>query len=221
MDVTKIKAVIFDLDGTLIDTEKIYRMFWPKAVAEMGYEMTDEQYLSIRSLGRPFAPKQLKQWYGNDFDYAKARDIRTGYFNKYIEEHGIEKKPGAVELLTYLREHGFVTAIATATATPRAKKYLEQTELLGYFDKIISAAMVDEGKPSSKVYEYAVNQLGFLPEECIAVEDAPNGIISASDAKLNVIMVPDLTGPTPELEDRISAVANTLSDIIPIFEGNL
>jgi DNA helicase-2/ATP-dependent DNA helicase PcrA len=64
-----IQAVLFDMDGTLIDTEKYYRIFWPKALAACGYTMTDEQALTMRSLGRPFAPRQLKDWYGEDFDY--------------------------------------------------------------------------------------------------------------------------------------------------------
>ena len=62
-----IQAVLFDMDGTLIDTEKYYRIFWPKALEAYGYTMTDEQALTMRSLGRPFAPRQLKDWYGEDF----------------------------------------------------------------------------------------------------------------------------------------------------------
>ena len=64
-----IHAVIFDLDGTLIDTEKYYRICWPKAVEHFGYTMTDEQALSLRSLGRPYAPERFREWYGEDFDY--------------------------------------------------------------------------------------------------------------------------------------------------------
>ena len=74
-----IQAVLFDMDGTLIDTEKYYRIFWPKALAACGYTMTDEQALTMRSLGRPFAPRQLKDWYGEDFDYYVVRDKRKEY----------------------------------------------------------------------------------------------------------------------------------------------
>jgi len=208
-----VKAVIFDLDGTLIDTEKIYGIVWPKTIEEMGHEMTRAQYLSLRSLGRPFAPARMKEWYGEDFDYDLARSIRKKYFNEYIEEYGMERKPGAIELLEHLRKEGIITAIATATDIDRATQYLEKTGLNGYFDRIISATMVDEGKPSPKVYQYACQQLGLDPKECAAVEDAPNGIISAYKAGCNVIMVPDQSEPDETIEGMLTACVKSLDRI--------
>ena len=211
------KAFIFDLDGTLIDTEKIYRVIWPKAIKELGYEFSDEKFLSLRSLGRPFAPAKFKEWFGEDFDYDKARKIRKGYFDAHIAEHGIQLKAGAIELLSTLREKGIVTAIATATDIERAKEYMDMTGLSGYFDKVISATMVPEGKPSPYVYKYACEQLGLEPSECIAVEDAPNGIKSAFSAGLNVIMVPDLTEPDEEILPMLTARVDSLNDISEIL----
>ncbi len=211
------KAVVFDLDGTLIDTEKIYHIAWPKAIADMGYTLTEEMFLSLRSLGRPFAPAKFKEWFGDDFDYDRARAIRKQYFNDYVKAHGIARKTGAVELLTYLHEKKIMTAIATATDPERANQYLNMTELSGYFDRIISATMVDEGKPSPKVYAYACEQLGLSPGECVAVEDAPNGIRSAYGAGMQVIMVPDLSQPDEELREMLFASVERLDQIIEYF----
>lgn len=197
--VNEVKAVIFDLDGTLIDTEKIYREVWPKTIRQLGYVMTDEMYLAMRSLGRPYAPERLKGWYGEDFDYEAARGLRTRLFNEVIERDGIHRMPGAIELLTYLKSKGIVTAIATATDSARALDYMRRTGIDSYFDRVISACSVPCGKPSPMVYEYACSELGFSPSECIAVEDAPNGIRSAHDAGMRVIMVPDQSEPEPEL----------------------
>lgn len=214
---SEIKAFIFDLDGTLIDTEKIYRQIWPKAVAKMGYEMTDEMYLSLRSLGRPYAPQKFLEWFGKDFDYDEARKIRKGYFDRYTQEHGIQLKKGAIELLCFLHEKGIVTAIATATDPVRAAEYMKKTGLDGHFDQIISATMVEEGKPSPKVYAYACEQLGYQPKECVAVEDAPNGILSAYRAGLHVIMVPDQTDVEKEQEKMLYAKVDSLDEITHLF----
>lgn len=218
MSLENIKAFIFDLDGTLIDTEKIYRQVWPQAMRSLGYEYTDVQYLSMRSLGRPYALAKFKEWYGQDFDYDGARRVRKGLFDAYVAEHGIEIKKGAIELLEYLRSKGIVTAIATATDLDRAEEYLKFVGLYGYFDKVISATMVDEGKPSPKVYQYASMELGFEPSECVAVEDAPNGIKSAYSAGLKVIMVPDQTEPEEDIMHMFYAKVESLDQIIGLVE---
>lgn len=213
MEKDTIKAVIFDMDGTLIDTEKYYRVFWPKAMAEFGYTLTDEQVLFMRSLGRPFAPAQLKAWFGEDLDYYAIRDRRKEMMEEVLDREGIEKKPGAVEILEYLKAHGIVAAIATATDLERTNKYLEKVGLKGYFDKLISATMVREGKPSPDIYQYACEQLGFQPSECVAVEDSPNGVMSAYRAGCKVIMVPDQTQPDEELSKHLYACVDTLERI--------
>ena len=191
-----IRAVLFDMDGTLIDTEKYYRVFWPKAMAEFGYHMTDEQVLSMRSLGRPFAPARLKEWFGEELDYYAVRARRTEMMEAQLDIDGIQLKPGAVEILEELRRRGILAAVATATPPERTEKYLGLTGIRPYFSKIISATQVKEGKPSPDIYLYACEQLGHAPEECMAVEDAPNGILAAYRAGLRVVMVPDQTKPT-------------------------
>lgn len=219
MNKRDIKAFIFDLDGTLIDTEKIYRVIWPKAAATMGYTFTDEMYLALRSLGRPFAPLKFKEWFGEEFDYYEARRIRKGMFDEYIAQNGIQVKKGALELLNYLHQNNILTAIATATDLDRANEYLQMTGLKGEFDKILSATMVDEGKPSPKVYQFACHELGFSPSQCVAVEDAPNGITSAYRAGMNVIMVPDQSQPDADIMNMLTYKANSLDEIIKWMES--
>jgi len=208
-----IKAVLFDMDGTLIDTEKYYRRFWPLAMAEFGYHLTDEQVLSMRSLGRPFAPARLKAWFGEDLDYYAIRARRTEMMEKQLEKDGISLKPGAVEILEELKRRGIPAAVATATPPERTEKYLNLTGIRPYFSKIISATQVKEGKPSPDIYLYACEQLGLLPEECMAVEDAPNGILAAYRAGLKVVMVPDQTQPTKEDKKYLYACVDRLDEL--------
>lgn len=212
-----IKAVIFDLDGTLIDTEKYFRVNWPKAFEHFGYKMTDEQYLSIRSLGKPFVQETLKKYSGDsDFDYEKVVAYRAELMEDSLEANGLEVKKGAVELLTFLREKGIICAIATASPVDRSERYLKTAGILQYFDRIISARNMKEGKPSPDVYLYAVKELGLAAEECFAVEDSPNGALSASRAGLKVIMVPDQSPTEAEIKPILYAEVENLAEIIKL-----
>lgn len=208
------QAVIFDLDGTLIDTEKYYRKFWPMAMAEFGFTMTDEQALSMRSLGRPFAPERLRELFGEEADYVKIRQRRRELFEDCVKREGIQCKKGAKELLSALKERGITTAVATATDWDKACDYLKRVGLLAYFDEVISTSQVKVGKPAPDIYLQACEKLGLAPEECIAVEDSPNGVLSAYRAGCKVIMVPDQTEPDEELRQHLFACVNTLTDVL-------
>ncbi len=210
-------CVIFDLDGTLIDTEKYYRIAWPAAAEKFGYEMTDEMALSLRSLGRPHAPKQFREWFGEGCDYGAIREYRKQLMEELIEKGGMDLKEGAIELLTFLKNHNITVAMATANEYARTERYLKKIGLFHYFDKIICADMVKEGKPSPDIYEYAVKALGAKPEECYAVEDSPNGVKSAYGAGCKVIYVPDQTPMEDSLQEYVYRVVEKLIDITTLF----
>ena len=211
-----IKAVIFDLDGTITDTEQFYRLAWPEALGRFGYKCDPDVALELRSLGRPFAPLKFKEWYGEDFDYDKVRAVRKEIIEEYLKP-GIPLKPGAEEILSWLREQGITVALATANDLPRTKRYLGRIGLLDAFDKIICADMVKQGKPAPDIYAFACENLGLSPKETFAVEDSPNGVRSAYDAGCNVIMIPDLTEPDEDLKKLLYARLDCLVDIKRLF----
>lgn len=206
----KIEGVIFDMDGVLLDTEKLYVRFWCEAANFYGYNMQERHALAIRSLARPFAIERLKGYFGQDFDYCAVHDKRIELMDKYIEENGIETKPGALDTLKYLKEHNYKIALATATGAEKTVRYLKQTGLYGYFDEIVCAAMVKKGKPEPDIYLKAAELLGLSPNNCIAVEDSPNGVKSAYTAGCRVVTVPDLDLPDEETKKMTFRVAEGL-----------
>lgn len=213
-----VKAVIFDMDGVLIDTEKWLVKYWCQAANEAGFPMRKEHALAVRSLAGKYAAPYLQELLGKEFPYWTIRERRKELMNEHIRTHGIDKKPGVDELLDYLQAHGVKRAVATATDEVRAADYLKKIGVYEKFDRIICASMVENGKPKPDVYLYACEQIGESPKDCLAIEDSPNGVKSAAAAGLVTIMVPDLTSPDEELRGLLKDSADSLYDIILMIE---
>ena len=208
-----INGVISDMDGVMLDTEKLYVRFWCEAARSLGYPMKKEHALGIRSLARVFAIEKLQGWFGKEFNYDAVRNKRIELMDKYVGENGVEAKSGAKELLFWLKENGYKTALATATPVDRASKYLKQVGLLEYFDVICSAREVERGKPEPDIYLLAAKRLELAPNECLALEDSQNGVRSAHAAGCKTVLVPDLDNPENEVKDCLYAVADNLSQV--------
>lgn len=208
-----IKAVLFDLDGTILDTEKLLVRYWCQAANEAGFPMRREHALELRSLAAAYAAPLLQEWFGEECSYQKLRARRMELMAADIEQNGLEVKAGIPALLAGLGNEGIRRAIVTATPIERAEEYLKKAGLYGEFDDLISAHMVKNGKPKPDVYLYAAERLGLSPAECIAVEDSPNGVRSASAAGCKTIMIPDLTEPDEELLELLYAVCKTPGEL--------
>ena len=209
----KIRAVIFDMDGVLIDTEKHYNAAWCEAARMAGFDFKREHALMLRSCDAQLAAKMMKDIFGAGFDYFAIREVRRRLVAERLEQYGLEKKPGIGEILAFLHENGIKAAVATATPMELTLQHLERIGVRGQFDKIVSAKQVAHGKPAPDVYLYACEQIKEAPQDCIAVEDSPNGIKSAYAAGCKPVMVPDLTQPDEEIRPMLYAVADALGDL--------
>lgn len=209
-----VKAVIFDMDGVLIDTEKHYNAAWCEAARMAGFENFQREHaLMLRSCDARLASEMMKDIFGESFDYYAIREIRRSLVAERLDKYGLEKKPGIDDILAFLHERKIKAAVATATPIELTLQHLEKIGVRDQFDKIVSAKQVPNGKPAPDVYLFACEQIGESPSDCIAVEDSPNGIKSAYAAGCKPVMVPDLTQPDEEIRPILYAVVDTLEDI--------
>ncbi len=213
-----IKGAVFDMDGLMLDTEKLLVKFWRQAAKEFGYDMTKEHVLGIRSLSRKYAIPHLSGIFDGNFPFADIRARRIELMNDYIDKNGFEVKKGLFELLDYLKSNNYKIAVATATDMARTTVYLNKIKAVDYFDEIVCGNMVENGKPEPDIYLAAANALDLEPVECVALEDSPNGIKSAFSAGCKVIMIPDLSQPDDTVMPMLSAVYSSLDLAVGFFE---
>ena len=214
----EIKAVIFDMDGVIVDTEKLLVKYWCQAANEMGFPMTRQQALELRSLSSRYAEPYLKELFGDSFNYRKVRARRIELMEDYVDVHGVQVKPGLEYLMDYLERNSYKTAVATATDFDRAVPYLQKARIYDRLDAVFCGPQVEHGKPDPDIYLFAAEKLGVEPHQCLAVEDSPNGIKAAYGAGMKTVMVPDLTEPDRELSKMIYRRCDDLVSVIGVLE---
>ena len=215
--VGRVAGVLFDMDGVVIDTEKLYTRFWMEAARELGHPMTLEQALQMRSLGRGPSQEKLDSFFGPgvlDYDTLRARRIER--MDAFIAVHGIEEKPGIRALLALLREKNIPCAITSSSSVPLIREHLGNLGLLDYFTALCSGKDVPKGKPAPDIYLHGAATIGVAPENCLAIEDSPAGIEAAWRAGCMAVIVPDQDQPDELTLSRSFARADSLFDVMEL-----
>jgi HAD superfamily hydrolase (TIGR01509 family) len=212
-------GVIFDMDGLMLDTERIARIAWQQATREAGYEMSDALFASLIGRRDRDSTALLHAAFGTDFDYEATHRACNVLYNDYINRNGLPLKPGIHQLLDSFTTRRIPLAVATSTGNPTARLRLEQTGLLRYFSVVVAGNEIAHGKPAPDIYLEAIRRLGIDASASFALEDSPAGVQSAHAAGLRVIMVPDLLPPTPEIEALTWQVAESLHEVRKLFRG--
>ena len=195
-----LEGVIFDADGVLFDTENLGLRVWRELGQELGLPQPAEHYLHFVGRSRADILHEMAVLFGPDFPGEEFMTSGSRRALDIMEREGIPMKPGVYELLSFLKEKGVPTALATSTYRDRTDYRMGRTGLTDYFQSITTGDQVVHSKPDPEIYTLACRSLGNDPARTIAIEDSRNGILSAHGAGMRVIMVPDLIPPTPELE---------------------
>lgn len=213
-----IRGILFDMDGLVLDSEALYTRFWREAAHDLGYPMTVEQSLGMRSLGKKRGQPYLESLFGPAIDYSQVRAKRIELMDVYVNRHGIPTKPGIFELLGYMEENHIPGAITSSSPMEFIERHLSNANLLHRFQKLCSGHAIPNGKPAPDIYLLGAAELDLKPEECLALEDSPTGILSAYRAGCLPVMIPDLDQPNEDTQNLLFAKADSLTDIIDILK---
>ena len=186
------KAVIFDMDGVIFDTEKVYLDIWIEVFENYGYKMTKELYVNVMGTGRKNVIKTFLENFGDDLPIEKMYEEKDNQLFYIIENQGIPLKEGVKELFSMLKEKNYKIALATSAKRERVEKQIKDKWLKESFDAIVCGDDVEKGKPSPDIFLKAAKKIDVEPENCFVVEDSPAGIKAAFSGGMKGIHVEDL-----------------------------
>lgn len=211
------KAVIFDMDGVLFDTERICEESWIAAAEARGLSGMEQVF--SRCIGRNAADSRriVMEAYGRDFDYPAFREETSALFWEHIEKQGLPVMDGVYEILEWMQAEGYQIGLASSTKRESVERCLSQAGLRQFFSVVVTGDMVEYSKPQPDIYLLACREMGTEPCKTYAIEDSPNGIRAAHAAGMLPIMVPDMIEPDGEMRALSAGIYDGLPQVLDFF----
>ncbi len=191
----KFQAAIFDMDGLLLDSERVYGAAWADTAREMDIPLTLDMIHATIGMNAKVSERYLKGCLGEDFDFHTFHEAARHLTYRRLEEEGIPLKPYAAEILQELTAAGWRLALATSTREHVARGMLEAKGLIGYFHALCFGSQVERSKPYPDIFLLAAQRLEVEPSTCVVLEDSPNGIAAAHAAGMASLWIPDQVLP--------------------------
>lgn len=208
------KAVIFDMDGVIFDTERAVIEVWKEVADKHNIPDIVDFCTDCIGINAVATKKKFMDRYGDKYSYDEIRAEKTGIIRERFRKGEIDIKPGAENILRTLKEKGIKVALASSTREEAVREELTLMNLIQYFDEIVTGDMVTRSKPAPDIFLMACEKLGVNPDEAVGIEDSFNGIRSSHDAGLYTIMVPDLLQPTEEIRNLADKVCENLDKVL-------
>ncbi|WP_417869092.1 HAD family hydrolase [Vibrio furnissii] len=208
------QAAIFDMDGLLLDTERVCIEIFEQACQAVGVPFLRDLYLSVIGRNAAGIEATLRAGYGPDLDYMRLHNEWRTRYNAVVKHQAIPVKQGVIELLEWLKAEHIPTAVATSTQRDVASIKLRLSGLDRYFDAVATGCEVSQGKPHPEIYLLAASRLDVAPAQCLAFEDSNNGVRSAVAAKMIAYQIPDLVMPSDDVVALGHRIRPTLSDVL-------
>lgn len=212
------RAVVFDMDGILFDTERICQDSWIQVAKKRGLQGMEEIFPRCIGLNANGSRRIVLEAYGENFDYEGFRAEASTWFWNYIEKNGLPVIPGAEPLLKWLKINEWLLGLASSTRRSTVVDHLEQAGFSEYFSTVVTGDMVEHSKPQPDIYLLACRELGVKPEEAYAIEDSPNGIRSAHAAGMRPLMVPDMIEPDEEMQNLSFRIFRDMDQVLEYFK---
>lgn len=208
------KAVVFDMDGVLFDTERLCMEAWSIVAKKMGISGMDVIAGQCIGLNSQDTKELVLAHYGQNFDYELFRGRVSEWVHGEIGKKGLPVKMGVKKILPYLQQTGYRIGLASSSSYASVVSHLKEAEVIDYFQVIITGDMIEHSKPRPDIYLLACKKLGVKPELAYAIEDSPNGIRAAHSAGMKPIMVPDLVEPDSEMKELAILICENLHEVI-------
>lgn len=215
------KAVIFDMDGIIFDSERLVLECWEKLAKEYHLENMHEAYLPCIGTNDIKTREIMIDHYGADFAYDEFRRESSVMFHEIVAREGLPVKKGVRELLEFLKSHRIPVGLASSTRLAVVTEELKQAGLYDFFQAVTGGDQLRRSKPEPDIYLMACEKLGVRPEDTYAVEDSYNGIRSSYSAGMMPVMVPDLLPPTEEMRRKSVIVLEDLLQVRDWFRDRL
>lgn len=204
-------AVVCDMDGLLVDSERLERRVWQAAAIDHGIPMSDEQFLTFVGHGADECNRLLVSYYGAAFDVQAFRATCHRRMRALVDAHGVPLRPGARTWLRFVADRGIPLGLATSSGPALVRERL--ADLLPTFAAVVTREDVARGKPHPDLYLEAAARLGVAPDECLALEDSPTGARAALAARMSVVVVPDLVPAPADVTARAAGVYESLDAV--------